>query len=286
MTRRIPFWKVESVGNDFVLVHEEGTSSLGDPEAVLPALTRAASHRRFGIGSDGLLVVGHAGTGLTLRMFNPDGSEDFCGNGLRCSATHAHALGWVGDRFSIRHGGRDVSCAILPDGRVSTIIGTVSYDPKDVPTTASGELFDTIVWSGMDAGIPLSLFGSALSTGSTHVVIPTVTLPDDDSFLSVSPKIEHDPRFPKKTSVIWRQEVSPNRLMIRIWERGAGETLGCGTGASAAAADYLRRKGAGGSVEVASAGGILHVEMDSWSSPMTVISKAEEVYTGTYLFEI
>ncbi len=128
----------------------------------------------------------------------------------------------------------------------------------------------------------MSLFGSALTTGSTHVVIPTAALPDDDSFRSVSPKIENDPQFPQRTSVIWSQEIEPMRLRLRIWERGVGETQGCGTGSAAAAVDYLRRKGKGGAVEVENPGGTLRVSMPSWDGPIEVEGVAEAVYSGEY----
>jgi diaminopimelate epimerase len=223
------------------------------------------------------------GDAVRLRMFNPDGSEDFCGNGIRCAAIHAHAEGWVGDDFAILHLDKRVEVKIS-DGLVTTILGTAGYDPEKVPHKAFGQLFNTNIWSGMDGGQPMSLFGSALTTGSTHVVIPTDKLPDTESFASVSAKIEVDPLFPNRTSVIWSHELSPDKLELLIWERGVGETLGCGTGASAAAADYLRRKGRGGTVFVSSKGGALRIRMEAWDAPIEVVGVAEQVYRGTYLF--
>lgn len=128
----------------------------------------------------------------------------------------------------------------------------------------------------------MSLFGSALSTGSTHVVILTDHLPDEESFLSVSPKIEVDPLFPIRTSVIWAEETAEDSLRLLIWERGVGETFGCGTGATAAAADYMRRKGRGGTVSVTSKGGTLRVSASSWDSILTLEGQAEIVYRGRF----
>jgi diaminopimelate epimerase len=147
-----------------------------------------------------------------------------------------------------------------------------------------GELFNATIWSGIDAGMPLSLFGSALTTGSTHVVIQTYSLPDDDTFRSVSAKIEIDPMYPQRTSVIWAQEAGPDELKIRIWERGVGETQGCGTGSSAAAADYLRRKNRGGLVKVQNPGGTISVSMDRWSAPITITGEAHVRFRGRFLF--
>jgi diaminopimelate epimerase len=135
----------------------------------------------------------------------------------------------------------------------------------------------------MDSGMPLSLFGSVLTTGSTHAIIPTTQLPDDDTFFSISPKIEVDPQFPQRTSVIWRQEVEPMHLKIRIWERGVGETQGCGTGSSAAAIDYLRRANRGGTVIVDNPGGTISISAETWESPITIEGTAETVYAGKYL---
>jgi len=270
-----PFWKMESIGNDFPVIHlEEGLD--------YPALAIRMADRHFGVGGDGLLAVGLEDGTVRLRMFNPDGTEDFCGNGIRIAALHAHRQGWVGDRFTIRHLDREVPIEI--DGElIRTQIGEASYDPDLIPVRSSGEPFDVNVWTGMDAGTPLSIFGSALTTGSTHTVIPTGTLPDDDTFRSISAKIETDVKFPQRTSVIWSREVEPNVLEIRIWERGVGETLGCGTGSSAAAVDYLRRKGRGGRVEVRNPGGTIYVTMDAWNRPITIEGTAREVYAGEFL---
>jgi diaminopimelate epimerase len=211
-------------------------------------------------------------------MFNPDGSEDFCGNGIRCAARHAFDMGWVGFAFIVKHLDRDVPTTVEGE-KISTVIGRADYTPERVPQK-NGELFNETVWSGMDSGMPLSLFGSALTTGSTHVVIPTSMLPEDDSFRAISSKIEVDPLYPNRTSVIWSQEVAPMKLQIRIWERAVGETMGCGTGSSAAAVDYLRRKRIGGTVEVVNPGGSVFVTMDSWDAAITVVGHAQAVYEG------
>src|SRR5688572_28569977 len=105
----IPIAKVESVGNDFVLV-EKGDLPFKDEES-LRLFAIKVCERRFGVGSDGLLVIApntehRTPNTISLRMFNPDGTEDFCGNGLRCAAQYAHEKGWVGDEFTIDHQGR------------------------------------------------------------------------------------------------------------------------------------------------------------------------------------
>jgi len=288
-TIRLPFWKLQSVGNDFALVHitdlQDHLVPLGlTVNESLSRLARVACDRRFGIGSDGLLTVEMTEKGLVLRMFNPDGTEDFCGNGIRCAAHHVYEQEWMGSEFPVIHFGRTVDVRI-ENGLVATTIGCADYDPKKVPHKGK-ELFDRTVWSGMDSGMPVSLFGSALSTGTSHVVIPTIQLPEDDSFRSISSKIEVDPMFPERTSVIWSQEVEPMKLKLRIWERGVGETLGCGSGSSAAAADYLRRKGKGGRVSVLNPGGALIVSMDAWDKPITLQGIAYSIFKGIFPFQV
>jgi diaminopimelate epimerase len=306
---RIPFTKVESIGNDFVLVHldemaEAGTflskernreqSGGGQACAVCEPAVDFLSHlavhiceRRFGVGSDGLLAVGKEGDAIRLRMFNPDGSEDFCGNGLRCTALHANRLGMAGDEMTIRHLNQEVLAEVLPDGRIKTLYGHADYAPDNIPVHFLEDPERTFdrpsLWDGTVMGRSVSLSGSALTTGSTHVVIPVDKLPDDDLFLAASPHIENRREFPERTSVIWSHETAPMSLEIRIWERGAGETLGCGTGSSAAAADYLRRKGTGGTVAVHNKGGAVEVSIPTWDGSITAVGTAHEHFSGEYL---
>jgi diaminopimelate epimerase len=284
LSRLIPFYKVESIGNDFVLVQEEDARSLAlcDYDTFLSNLSVQASERRFGVGSDGLLVVSHSDGRVSMRMFNPDGSEDFCGNGIRCAAVHALDQGWVQESFTMEHRGQEVPCKVCGDGCVETMLGAASYRPEDVPVhflDDPANTFDRVVWADRDTIVR----GSALSTGSTHVVVPVPQLPEDREFFRISPLIENDPQFPDRTSVIWTQERGPGELDIRIWERGAGETLGCGTGASAAAVDYMRRNSSTGVVSVESRGGVLQISAPSWDAPLFVRGTAKEMFRGSFL---
>lgn len=279
------FWKVESIGNDFPLVRLEDVD-----EANLPDLAKAMSERRFGVGGDGLLVFGLPEDIPTLRMFNPDGTEDFCGNGLRASARWAFDRDLIPAEATIRH--RDREIAVRVDGeRIETDIGSASYAPGDIPMLGR-ERFDDEIWAGMESGMPLIVRGSALTTGSTHVILPTDALPADENFEAVSKLIENDPKFPNRTSVIWSKVENvggENALAIRIWERGVGETLGCGTGSAAAAVDYARRRGAlwnaggtGNEIAVRNPGGTVRVRLTTWDAPITVIGEARTVYEGEW----
>ncbi len=270
----IPFWKLQAIGNDFPLFHAEDLHGVD-----LSELAIKAADRKFGIGGDGILVVGRLGTErVLLRMFNPDGTEDFCGNGLRIAARHAFDQGWVAGDFTIQHLDRAVAATVQPDELISTTIGSANYDPSVVPIDRPSELFDDAV-ATVDGK---EWVGSALSTGSTHTVLRVEELPSTEETAMVGSALEHNPLFPERTSVIFSKALDPMTLQIRIWERGVGETLGCGTGSSAAAADHLRRTGGGGVVTVQNPGGTIQVEMADWRSSITISGFAEETYRGHF----
>ncbi|MCG9895679.1 MAG: diaminopimelate epimerase [Fimbriimonadaceae bacterium] len=245
---RLPFWKAQSLGNDFVLVER------GDAEGLdLPDLARRVSVRRFGIGSDGLLVVGpgeSAEAQVDLRMFNPDGTEDFCGNGQRCAIAHARSRGWADGEFFIRQHGLLSRAEELPDGRVRTVLPPARFGEEDIPRVG---IPNDAVLHGVR--------GIALSTGSAHFVVPVEQLPGDEEFFRVSPLIETDPAFPESISVIWTLAEGDRDLRLRIWERGAGETLGCGTGSSAAAVVWAAHRSLAGSFRVHNPGGLLEIDL-------------------------
>jgi diaminopimelate epimerase len=270
----VPFWKMEAIGNDFPLFH---LADIADID--LQALAIRASDRKFGIGGDGILVMEPVDRGRAkLRMFNPDGTEDFCGNGLRIAARHAFDEGWTQGSFVLMHGGQDIRAEVRPDGQIMTTLGAADYTPSSVPHTSNSELFDENI--GVAGGREFR--GSALTTGSTHTVIPVDELPTDQEISEWGPELEYLPIFPDRTSVIFAKELAQNDIGIRIWERGVGETLGCGTGSSAAAADYLRRKQSGGTVQVRNPGGDILVHMSHWDAPITVEGEAFLVYRGRF----
>lgn len=277
----IPFWKVVAIGNHFPLFRFEDVKTVD-----LAQLAQQVCRHHFGIGGDGILVVEPmTQEKFKLRMFNPDGTEDFCGNGIRCAAEWSYQYNWVGSRFEIEHFGKVVSVERDDTGKITTELGVASYQPEDVPTNIHGELFDDVIFAERLDGVSVILHGSALSTGSTHVILPTGMLPADEEFRTVSSKIEHDARFPMRTSVIWSQ-VDAGKLRIRIWERGVGETQGCGTGSSAAAVDYFRRLDTGGEVEVINPGGSVFVRADAWYRPVKISGTAQILFSGEFLLEL
>lgn len=267
----IPFVKTQTVGNDFVLFRDEDVEGLD-----LAALAAATGDRHFGVGHDGMLVAWpEDGGGLGLRFFNPDGSEDFCGNGIRCAGLFAFEEGWCGREFLIRQLGREVPVRV-DEGLVTSLMPGATLEPSLVPVVSDEPWVEREV---------LGVVGTAVSTGSTHFVAMVDSLPETPWFERTSSKIEVAEVFPEKTSVIWTRVDDPWRLSIRIWERGVGETLGCGTGSIAAAAVHCRRLGLSGEIRVANPGGDLVVAVDRWDAPVSVSSRPERVFEGEFPFD-
>lgn len=263
----IPFAKLESVGNDFVLVEARHV-----PHTDLAALARRICKRRFGVGSDGLLVIGKDHEGWCLRMFNPDGTEDFCGNGLRCAVSYAHRRMGAPAAFSLWHRGLSVSVSVADDD-VTTLLPPATYAPEEVPHTLSEPIIDYAVEGYR---------GSALSTGSTHFVIFRDELPDDEEFFVASPLIEKASIFPDRTSVMWAKEEDEGTIAVRIWERGVGETLGCGTGATAVAVEQARRTGQMGAYTVRSKGGSLSITVEGLDRPLRLVGRPHHAFDGVW----
>lgn len=271
----VPFWKVQSTGNHFVLIEPQPSWS----ESELERFVIQVSQPHFGVGSDGVLILRPQDGGLNLRMFNPDGTEDFCGNGLRCAAIFGRQRGMItSDRFLISHQGRDVQ--LITDGEIAqTTLFPATYDPVRVPHSFSHEIVDEALVIG-----ERSYVVHALSTGSTHTVIPVSELPSDGEFFETSRLLEHHSMFPKRTSVMWMQMMGENEVNLRIWERGAGETLGCGTGSTAAAVALCRKRDRGGVVTVNNPGGSVQVELKSWNDRPVITGRAEILFEGQFEF--
>ena len=220
-----------------------------------------------------------------MRMFNPDGTEDFCGNGLRCVVRYV-AQEWIKSNLSIIYvdidtiAGQKRCTYYAQDTPVVRIeLGEPSFEPSAIPVKTSEIPID---------GFPLNVGGKTLtviplSTGTTHTVIFCEQLPDDETFFELSPLIENNEIFPDRTSVMWCHVIDRSLVEIRIWERGAGETLGCGTGASATAVAAIRAGLTDHEVSVRSKGGLLQIEWQT-GGPVILQGPADYVYTGVVSF--
>ena len=276
---------MQGVGNDFVVVAEKDLP----PGVDLAALAVQTCDRNFGIGADGLLTVSRDAPGATLgmRMFNPDGSEDTCGNGLRCVSLWAYLAGWLFERseFTVatKDGVRAVKLLdVSEDGKTATLgveMGVPKFEPADLPFVAPpGDRVIGYPFTVGDETYPITV----VNTGSTHTVIFDYDPPGEETFRRISPLIENHPLFPERTSVLWATPLDEYRYAVRIWERGAGETLGCGTGACAVGVAAIARELSGREtpLDVVSAGGTLQISWPHRSSPVDMVGPAQIVYDG------
>lgn len=276
--RALPFWKVEGVGNDFVLIESEAVQNEN-----LSRLAQRLCHRPLGIGSDGLLIIAKgARAPISMRMFNPDGTEDFCGNGLRCVARFAYEQGYVDTpEFAVETLSGTVPVQLtLRDGQVEAItihLPPPRFHPREIPALVEGESVQD--YPLMVAGHEVRLW--SVNTGTTHSVIFTDHMPDDETFQQLSSRIETHPLFPERTSVQWALIESPHRVRVRIWERGVGETQGCGTGAAAVAVLSSIAGWTQNPVEVRSYGGALTVHWEPGNA-IALTGPAHILFEGRY----
>lgn len=225
------FTKMQGAGNDYVYVDCVRQPAPSDPVR----LAQRISHRHFGVGSDGLILIRPSGRAdARMQMFNADGSEsEMCGNGIRCVAKYVYDHG-IARRPTLRietgAGVLTVDVETRHDKveRVRVDMGPPILEAARIPTKLAGHPV---------VNAPLAVAGRTLSAtcvsmGNPHCVI-FVEQATDDLVLGLGPQIETDPNFPARVNVEFIEVISPREVRQRTWERGSGETWACGTGASA-----------------------------------------------------
>lgn len=274
------FTKMHGAGNDYVYVNGF-TEKLPDD---IPALARRISDRHFGVGGDGLILILPSNSAdARMRMFNADGSEsEMCGNGIRCVAKYVFDHGIAKKpQLRIETGAGVLSLDLtIANDRVSQVtvdMGTPIIEPSRVPTLLVGE---KIVDQEVDfSGNRLRV--TCVSMGNPHCVcfVPEAT---DDLVLRVGPLIENDPRFPKRTNVEFVEVVSRTEVRQRTWERGSGETLACGTGASAVCVAGVLTGRTERKILNHLVGGDLYLHWDESTNHVFKTGPAVEVFEGTW----
>jgi diaminopimelate epimerase len=277
------FTKMHGAGNDYVYI-DGFKEQITDPAQ----LAVAVSDRHFGIGSDGLILILPSNKAdLRMRMFNADGSEaEMCGNGIRCVAKYAWDHGLV-DRLEIRV---ETGAGIKPlqmfcdsNQRVENVrvnMGQPRLRRGDLPMSGDpdAEALETTLEAGGQ-----TFKAWCISMGNPHCVI---FVDDCETFplAEIGPLIENHPLFPRRTNVEFVSIVSDNELRQRTWERGAGETLACGTGASAVAVAAALSGRTGRKITNRLSGGLLELE---WADDNCVYmtGPATEVFSGDYSME-
>jgi len=260
------FEKWHGIGNDFVLL-ESVPKQLG--ECDLAELARFICDRKFGVGADGLLLFSESDRAdARMVMLNPDGTEaEMCGNGLRCFGK------WFDERaqrhparYQFQTGAGDLTCDIRADGLVAIDIGHVELLTDGYPASIEigGHIFEAL----------------SVSVGNPHLVIFTpksLEIPLEDW----GPKLEYHPAFSHRTNVHFVSLVGVNEIRQITWERGAGRTMACGTGACASAYAAKTKGLVGDRILVHLPGGDLQIEIEN--ERVTMVGPAERSFTGSWL---
>ena len=208
----LPFSKMQGVGNDFVVTDGRTRRDLSWSELAI-----RLCDRKFGVGADGLLVLDDSDVAdFAMRMYNPDGSPDVCGNGLRCISRYAVERGVVSRDAMRIETLIDVRAAQINRGEagdfesVTVEMGQPRFAALDIPANLENP-DDRLTNYPLLLSNGEALIITALSTGSTHAVHFEDALPDDSTFFRISPQVEHHPIFPERTSLMWCQVETPNR---------------------------------------------------------------------------
>ncbi len=250
---KLKFTKMQGVGNDFVVL-----DGISQRIAITPALAKRLADRHFGIGCDQILVVEKPQSGeadFRYRIWNADGGEvEQCGNGARCFVRFVHDKGLtIKTEIRVETFSGPILPRLEPDGRVTVNMGAPVFEPRRIPFIAES---DALVQPLEVAGRTVQI--TALSMGNPHAV-QVVADVDSAPVTAEGPLIENHARFPRRVNAGYMQVVSRGRIRLRVWERGAGETLACGTGACAAVVAGIRRGLLDESVRVATRGGDLTI---------------------------
>jgi diaminopimelate epimerase len=274
---RIEFLKMQGLGNDFLIFD---AAAIAADTRLDSGLLRALADRHTGVGFDQALMLESprdAQSRVFYRVFNSDGSEvEQCGNGARCIAALLYGRApQLGRDLTMGCPGGTVHARVRDDGLVSVDMGVPNFDPRSLPMQADAQANTyALNVDGTDLEI------SALSMGNPHVVLRVAdvkTAPVE----RLGPRIERHPRLPKRANVSFMQIVNRGQIQLRVFERGAGETLACGTAACAAVAVGKRLGLLDGEVRVELPGGAALV---TWAGPdqhIWLTGPATTVYTGS-----
>ena len=271
---KIRFTKMHGLGNDFVVLDAVRQNFVPNP-----AQARWLADRHFGIGCDQILVVEpaqDAAADFRYRIFNADGGEvEQCGNGARCFVRFVHDEGLASKReIRVETMAGLIAPRLEEDGLVTVDMGVPRFAPLDIPfLTETDDLVQTLEYAGRSAAI------TAVSMGNPHAV-QVVENVDSAPVARDGPLIEAHPRFPKRVNAGFMEIVNRHTIRLRVFERGAGETLACGTGACAAVVAGIRRGLLDTPVHVATRGGELHIAWEGMGQPVRMTGPAVTVFTG------
>ncbi len=275
----IAFSKYQGLGNDFILIDNRSS----DTPVIEPDEAISWCDRHFGIGADGVIFVlpGQNGCDYTMRIFNSDGSEpEMCGNGIRCMAKFIAELEGKIDTevtYKIHTLAGTMVPEVLSDGQVQVDMGEPRLTAAEIPTSL--EMVDDKV---VDRSIEVdgkTWSVTCVSMGNPHCM----TFVEDVQAIpleTIGPKFEHHPVFPQRTNTEFVQVIRRDYLRMRVWERGAGITLACGTGACATVVAGVLTGKSDRACTVELPGGCLHIDWSLVDNRIYMTGPAELVFTG------
>lgn len=281
--------KYEGLGNDFILV--DARTSTEPP--LNPEESARLCNRNFSVGADGVIFALAPPEGkedefdFSMRIYNSDGSEpEMCGNGIRCLAAFLRDLGEESESYRIHTLAGPIVPVLNDDGRITVDMGEPILSAAKVPTTLEPNAeSDSVVEQTLEVN-GKTWKVSAVSMGNPHAIIFVNDLENDIDFEVDGPALESHPAFPAKTNVEFVQVMSENHLKMKVWERGAGPTLACGTGtcalvvAAIRAGKIPRPEGEGNTVRVTLPGGDLFIEWRESNNKVYMTGPADFSFNG------
>jgi diaminopimelate epimerase len=280
---RIPFTKMQGAGNDFVVL-DETRGSLG----LSAAHYRFLGDRHFGVGADQILTVRPSpaeGIDFEYIIHNADGREvEQCGNGARCFARFVHDSGLTTkDTIRVKTMKGVIAPQLTADGRVTVNMGAPQLDAAQVPFDASGLTLqpqgDWGNWSILPVGAIAEVLLATVSMGNPHAVIQVADV-DTAPVTTLGPQVQQNPRFTNGVNVGFMQVQGRNSIRLRVYERGVGETLACGSGACAAVVAGIQLGLLDARVDVHTHGGVLTIAWAGGDAPVMMTGPATTVFRG------
>ena len=271
------FTKMHGLGNDFVVI----TADTWGEADTMQSFARLICDRHFGVGADGLVVIGHNDkTDVFMRIFNPDGSEpEMCGNAIRCAARYAYENKWVDKpAMSIQTlAGPRYPVVNFVNGAIEAVtvdMGEPITSRPLIPVAGKGDITNIKIQTKTN-----HFAATVISMGNPHCIVFVNDIEQTPVYLW-GPEIENHPMFPAKTNVEFVQVVSRRELVMRVWERGAGVTMACGTGACATLAAAVLNGHTDRQAVVHLLGGDLNIEWNATDNHVYMTGPATEVFKG------
>ncbi len=277
----IKFSKYQGLGNDFILIDNRHSHQ--------PIITAQQAvkicDRHFGIGADGVIFAlpGKEGADYTMRIYNSDGSEpEMCGNGIRCLAkfiANLEGIGEVNKTYKIQTLAGIITPQLQGNGNVRVDMGEPQLMAREIPTTLT-EAEDKVVERSLEVGDKTWLV-TCVSMGNPHC-ITFVDNADGVPLREIGTLFEHHSVFPQRTNTEFIQVIKPDYIKMRVWERGAGITLACGTGACASVVAGVLTGKCDRKTVVELPGGCLEIEWSETDNRIYMTGEAEPVFSGNY----